>query len=286
METNPVNFRQEREFGDVINATFTFISQNFKKLMKVLVFYGGPFYLIYGILMGSLQLNIFSPLRTNTFSAGDMSTIAVKYFVLVLFAMIAHVMNYSLIYSYIRLYNENGKDGFEIPEVWKLARKNFFMILGTSFVVGLMIVFATILFIIPGIYISVPLTLIIIIRVIERKDLGSSISRTFFLIKGKWWLTLGIILVAYLISSSMTYVFMIPQYIMILLTAFHGKMAPSSGYLMTTFTAISSFFSLILTNIPLIVIAFHYFSLVEQKEQPGLLEKIESIGYEENSSRL
>jgi len=286
METNPVNFRQEREFGDIINATFTFISQNFKKLMKMLVFYGGPFYLIYGILMGSLQLNIFSPLRTNTFNADDLGSIALKYLLLIVFALLAYVMNYSLIYSYIRLYNENGRDGFELPDVWRLARKNFFMILGTSFVCGLMIVFATLFLIFPGIYISVPLTLIMVIRMIEMKSLGDSISRTFFLVKNKWWLTFGLILVVYLISSSMTYVFMIPQYIMIFLTAFHGKMTPESGYVMTTFTAISSFFSLILTNIPLIAIAFHYFSLVEQKEQPGLLEKIESIGQEETTSQF
>jgi len=286
METAPVNFRQQREFGDVINATFTFISQNFKKLIKVILFYGGPFYLIYGIVLGSLQLNLFSPFRNGHLNGDDLFAFAVKYLLLIVVAVITHVFNYALVYSYIKLYNEKGQDGFEISEVWRMAWRKFFMVFGTSIVAGLLVGLGCLFLFFPGIYISIPLTLIIAVRMNEDKGLGNALDRCFYLVKNKWWVTFGLVIVAYLISSAMSYVFMIPQYVMIFLTAFHGKSTPEFGYLMTICTAISSFFTMILTNIPLIAIAFHYFSLVEQKDNPGLLERIESIGHEESTSEL
>ena len=49
-----------------------------------------------------------------------------------------------------------------------------------------------------------------------------------------------------------------------------------TGYIVMT--SVSSIISYVLYTIPKLIIAFWYFSLVEKKEKPSLMEKLEQIG--------
>ena len=38
----PINFKQERDFGDLFNASFSFISQEFKRLATAILYFAVP----------------------------------------------------------------------------------------------------------------------------------------------------------------------------------------------------------------------------------------------------
>ena len=57
MKNETIILQQERDFGDKINASFTFVSQNFKTLFLSVLYFAGPLSLIGGIANGVVQSN-------------------------------------------------------------------------------------------------------------------------------------------------------------------------------------------------------------------------------------
>ena len=113
----------------------------------------------------------------------------------------------------------------------------------------------------------------------KTKDFDA-MSRCFYLIKNKWWFTFGLLFVLGLIQGFMGFLFQIPQYIAMFFVAFNsfdGSGINSTTEIILMVTTIISSLNLLFYSISFVGIAFHYFSLVEQKEAKGLLNKIESI---------
>ncbi|MBK9099954.1 MAG: hypothetical protein IPM14_18030 [bacterium] len=176
-------------------------------------------------------------------------------------------------------YKESETGVFEIDDVWKRVKKIFFPVfltgIGYSFFVGLGFVFL----IVPGIYLSITLSIIFIVRLEEEIGFFDAVSRCIKLIKDNWWFTFGFILVIGIIQGFLTYALYIPTYIMMFVTAFSGVDSESSGLnrILYIITSIISSLGVILYSISTVAIAFHYYNLVERKEAPGLLEQIDQI---------
>ena len=51
MEKTHINFKQERDFGEVFSATFAFIGQEFKMLGKAVVYFVIPIFFVAAILL-------------------------------------------------------------------------------------------------------------------------------------------------------------------------------------------------------------------------------------------
>jgi hypothetical protein len=58
MNQQQINFKEQREFGQILNSTFAFLRQNFSKLGKALIFFAGPFLLLQGIAQVYYQTNV------------------------------------------------------------------------------------------------------------------------------------------------------------------------------------------------------------------------------------
>jgi hypothetical protein len=139
--------------------------------------------------------------------------------------------------------------------------------------------------IIPGIYLMVPFTFVLYVKVIEDKDLGDTLSRCFQLVKSRWWATFGIIILAYLIISVVGWLFSIPTMIV---AGIEGFTAVSGGeavdgsslgiILSTVFAGLGQY---ILYPVLYIIIAFQYYTLREQKDRSSLMDRISSITEEE-----
>jgi hypothetical protein len=217
----------------------------------------------------------------NPFAAvGDM------FFYIILAGLIyavAFTMLKCTVYGYVKLYIEKGKGEFELNDIWNEVKRNFFPVLGTSIVVGLVIGFGFVFCLIPGIYFGVSLSLIYIILIFEGEGFGNAFSRSFEVVKQKWWLTLGLIIVVYLMIYMISMLFSIPGMIVGLKPLFMNlknleNMEPfafSTGYYV--FNAITYLVTYVLMAIPALVLSFHYFSLVEMKDKPSLDEKIDQI---------
>jgi len=266
-----IEFRKVRDFGDLLNVTFDFIRLNFKKLFLSLLFIAGPGIFLTGIAAGFYQSNVFS-FRMN-FGRFIPSALVYYFFIFITFQLIL-----SVTYSFINLYLERNPDEFDVNDVWESTKKNLVTIFLTSIGTFIIIIFATILLIIPGIYLSIVLTIIYIVRIQEKRSFFESVSRCRYLVSGNWWFTFALLLIFTVIQYFFTFLFYIPQYIAMFIGLLHmqnGRMSFNGTMMVITsiIASVSYFFYVIV----LVGISFHYFSLVEKKEATGLMEKLETI---------
>ncbi len=284
MEYTHINFKEQRDFGQVLNSTFFFIRQNFKKLGKALIYYVAPFILLQAISVVFYQNNV-----NNIGFAFRMHGIAALqdnfliYFSIQVVAMFLNsVMLILTVYSYIKLYIENGRDGFTLTDVRRSIQKYFWRIVGAGFIGGLVVVIGFFMCILPGIYLGVSLSLMTLIIVIEDKSFGEAFSRSFKLSHYHWWWILLLLLVTYTIIYIVSLIFTIPQLIVTSAYRLHSVFGRGDDYeilkyLSIAITIISSFVSSFLMIMIYISLSFEYFSIVEKKESPTLLHKIEQL---------
>jgi len=301
MNPSKIEFQRYRDFGQIINATFEFLRENFRQLGKSIVFIVGPFILLTGIFGGFYQKNIFSFTSTTT-SLSDFGIVTLLYILSIFISILTMI---SVVYSYILIYLKRTDDlVIEIDEVWNGVKSNILKVLGITLSVGLLlgilfiIILLPLIFIfnlqdnpfaifplvflvmIPIVYLGNKLTVIYFASLYEEIGLIEAMKRSFFLIKNKWWFTFGLIFVLSIIQGFMGFLFQIPQYIAMFTVAFNsmdGNGVDGLTEIIFIVTSIIAAFNFIFYSISLVAIAFHYFSLVEQKEAKGLLEKIDSI---------
>jgi len=273
-----IEFNRVRDFSALLNATFEFIRQNFRILLKSTIFIVGPFILLAGVFGGLYQSSVFS-FKAQTNTAGIFIPFLLYFFFLMLAVFILMIVVYSIIDEYL---NSNTLK-LEMDLVWRRFKQNFWMILLTGLGYVITVVIGSFFLIIPGIYLAVTLSLIYMVRIVEKKIFFDSIGRCINIVKKNWWFTFGLILVLGLIQGFLGFIFYIPSYIAMFFTAMSGINFESNGEgspseILFIITTIVSSISLIFYSISLIGVAFQYFNLVERKEAPGLMAKIDSIG--------
>ncbi|MFW6224771.1 MAG: hypothetical protein ACOC4B_00720 [Bacteroidota bacterium] len=283
METH-IQFKQERDFGEIFNAIFAFIRQEYKQLGKMLLYHVLPFLLVMGVLTVITQRAYLKSISHSVYDQGYMGMLArmnIYTFLTAFWALLAHVVILSNVYSYITLYVNKGKGGFTLKEVWSMARSKFILAIGVTIVVGLIIAFGMVLCIIPGIYLGVHLSLVFIILFYENQGFSEAFSRCFDLVKNNFWNTLLILVVVYVVIYLISIVLSLPAIAFGVGTAItsvktnYDMMKSSTGILiLDAFTTIITYS---LYTVSYVVIAFQYFNLVEKKEKPSLEQKIENI---------
>lgn len=277
MNPKKIEFQQYRDFGQILSATFEFLRENFKQLGKAIIFFVGPFILLTGVFGGLYQKDMFSFVPTST----SLSQFGVSIGLYILFAFLTTLMLINTVYSFIIIYIKREDESIiEVDEVWDKVKGSIIKIILISIGYAIITMLATVLLIIPGIYVSVALMIIYIVALHENKGFFDAMSRCFFLIKNKWWFTFGLLIVLSLIQGFMGFLFQIPQYIAMFFVAFNsidGNGMSSTTEILFIITTIISSLNFLFYSISFVGIAFHYFSLVEQKEAKGLLNKIESI---------
>jgi hypothetical protein len=277
MNPQKIEFQRYRDFGQIINATFEFLRENIKQLAKAVIFLVGPFILLTGIFGGLYQKDLFSFTSTTT----SLSEFGISFGLYILFAFLSIMILISTVYSYIIIYLKKEDElPIEVDDVWIKVKDNLLKTILFSIGYTIVTLLATVLLIIPGIYVSVALMIIYIVGLYEDKGFFDSMSRSFYLVKNKWWFTFGLLIVLSLIQGFLGFLFQVPQYIAMFVIAFNsvdGNGTDSITEIILIVTTIISTLNFIFYAISLVGIAFHYFSLVEQKEAKGLLDKIDSI---------
>lgn len=274
MNQEKIEFRKVRDFGALLNVTFDYIRKNFKLLFKSNLFIALPFILLAGVFLGIYQSSMFSIAYDQ-----DLESIGIPFLLALIFMIISYVIITVVTYSHLMLYKQSETETFELDDVWQMTKKNFFLVfitgIGYAFITG----FGFLFLIIPGIYLSITLSLIFIVRLEEELGFFDAVSRCVRLIKDNWWFTFGLILVIGIIQGFLMYALYIPNYIMMFISAFTGVDSETTGVnrILYIFTSIISSLGALLYAISTIAIAFQYYNLVERKEAPGLLAQIDEI---------
>jgi hypothetical protein len=291
MTNAPINFKQERDFGDLFNATFSFLSLEFKKLATAILYFVVPLLLlasiamtIYSVKAQEMAQSIMQDGKPDPFAIFSTLGSLIGYVAIALgLSLIASTVMLCTVYGYIKLYIQKGPDGFSITDVWLQVSQYFFPILIASIVVGLVVLVGAVFCLIPGIYLGVVLSIIFCIMIFEDMSFMSAFSRSFRLMKTNWWNTLGVIIVASIIVYLLSVLISIPSIIMgfksMLTNIKDGEHLPfdfSTGFYVVN--SITRLFSQVFSVIPIVIIAFLFFGMVEKMEKPSLMDKIGQIG--------
>lgn len=268
-----------RDFGEIIGDTFTFISQNWKPLLKAYAIICG-FFIVATIVVSLLQQQkLIGAMQSTSYTTqfGRLSSFfGPTYFLSLLFGLLTLTAITLVPLCFVALYKEKGNVAPETEEVWGYFKHYFFRVLGTNILIALCLLVAFILCVIPFFYLWPILSLILPVMVIENTDLGFSWSKSFRLIKENWWQTFGAIAVIWIITYAATLIFVLPVTFFTVGTMFISKSNPGSSALFLT--TIISALCYVFYMLPTITAALCYFNLNEQKEGTGLMNRINNFG--------
>lgn len=313
-----IKLREERDFGQKINATFLFLQQNFKPLFKTLLYYAGPLILLTGIFMGIYQSNLFH------FDAGDRpegenalrflfsSVFNVNYVLALLLAVFSRLIVVGGTFAYMAEYLDNPGGEITPSMVWSRLSHCFTRLLLSSVAYLLLLLFiagaiglvssfllfggvpldmetvlprvflvpvAGLLVFVPVVYVAVKLCLFPAPLFIEDKGVTASFGRSWKLVKGKWWSTFGLVIIVSIIVAIVGVAFQVP----LLLISFFREILQWEGggsnqLIIILASVIGILGETLLYSIVNIALGFQYFNLAERQESIGLMEEIHSLG--------
>lgn len=274
---------QQRDFGDKINATFTYLTQQFRSLSMALLYIAGPVALASGIMSGIIQSNILEFSRpTDEGASFKVIGLAGMFFspvfwLTVLASVLANLMVALITYAHMKLYERTKGGPVNVADVWTEVQP----VIGRGLIIsvlGSIITFIGFLFFfIPGIYVAVVFSLALAVTSFEGTDFGQTWDRCFKLIREKWWSTFGLLIVMGIIVGIMGLLFSMPSTIISGLVA--ADLLPDlSRVWVVVANVISTVGQALLNSLIFIAIGFQYTNLVERQEGRGLLSAIDSIG--------
>ncbi|WP_375434531.1 hypothetical protein [uncultured Hymenobacter sp.] len=311
--TKEEDFRQERDFGAKIGATFEFVGAHWRPLGKCLVYFVLPVALLMGIGLGVLTNGMWN-MTASRIQSGAASTpystgasfFNASYFFGIALAVIAGLLAFSMLlstlYAYVRILLIEEPTYAPTPsQVWTQIKPRFgrmFLALGLFFglYVFLMAVFGSLialtafsgiggvgvflifLLLIPLLfYVVVPLSLYFPALWMEDIGVLETLQRCFYLVRSHWWASLGLLIVAGMIQGLLTILFILPQY-----AGMFGKMlkvpvlsSDAFGIAAQCFYACGVIFTY---SVSLLAMLFQYFNLVEKKEGLGLRNLVANLG--------
>jgi len=265
-----IELTKARAFGELIEDSIQFFKQNWKPLLRAYFIICGFFWL------ASLAVSLFDVNQTAQRVALGESRFGYTYFMAMGFSLISHVMIMLTVTCYIAVYKDKGNEPGGVDEVWSYVKYYFFRVAGSYIALLALICASALVFLVPGIYFAIVVSITIPIMVIENSTLGYAFSRSFVLMKNRWWQTLGIIIVSELIIVAAMFSVGIPVGLIVWGTTFLTNIKGSDIYLYAT--AVVSHLLQFLYMLPLITITLTYFSFNEQTDQGALFERIEMIG--------
>lgn len=282
-KNKPINFNVVRDFGQVFNITFVFLKQNFKGLMVAILSFVLPFSFIHGAMQGIMQMDLYAVFDFNPYyNSFPFAKFFAYYAIIIFLYVLSYAMMFVTVYGYVSLYIEKGHNNFTNSDVWARIRKDFLKTTGSFFVVILMIGFASGLFFfvlgLPGLYIFVASSFTFIILIYEKKGFGYALSRSFNLTHKKFWWTLLLVLVVFAMTWILNFILGLPNSIIALSIQFNQGSIESMQYIQIALTIITTTISIVFQLIPMLAIAFQYFSIVEEFEGKGLEQRINMIG--------
>lgn len=272
-----IRFREVRDFSQVLSTAFVFLRQNFKPLLRDLVYVVGPVIIILAIVQ-IFYMRLFGDVP-ETYQ--NPSSFFLTLLGLMVCSGLAYVLLYATVNSHILLYMQHGPRQYTSAQVVEMVKRFFWRLAVGMFVAMLLVGVGFMLCGIPGIYFYGVLSILPMVLMAEDRDAMSPIGRSFDLVSGHWWQTFLLVVVASFLQFSLGWMVMIPntvaQYVMQLGTAGVVELSGAQQALLMVLATLGTVVGTLLYAITCTVTAVQYFNLVERKELVGLQERIEQI---------
>lgn len=289
MENSRIELYKQRDFGEVFNAAFAFIRQEIKPLGRACLVYLLPVVLLEGILMAIFQSSMMGMLKDSGAMAQGMGRYWVNfmkaYSLLLGAVLLGQTMVFATVVSYLKLYLKDEGE-ISIPALGNEIKRYFLPMLGAMILFMIVFMVGAVMCVLPGIYLGVSLSVMFYAVVFEGKGIGNAFSRSFQLVHQQWWWTLLLLLVTIVLMYMIVLILQIPASILGFATIFHSAKAQTNpveafGTVYIIYTAVVAAIQQIIGIVPVVLLAFHYFNLVEIRDKASLSNKINSIGRDE-----
>ncbi|MCP9200044.1 hypothetical protein MKO06_09005 [Gramella sp. GC03-9] len=281
MTQDYIKFKKHHELGEILSLTFKFIRENYKLASKILLKVVGPVFLV---LVAAIAYYSFATMGSIYGEGNGFSGILIPMLVLYLAYMLYVSTVTGTVYHIIKSYNRHKGEIVE-TEVVEGMKTDFGKLLLLTFLSWIIMIAGFMFFLIPGIYLAVPMSMVNAILVFERKGIGESISHSFQLIKQNWWMTFASILCVALIVYLIGLVFQLPAIIYMIfktiISATEHSASDGSNMFGTGFVVlnvITSIIQYIIYSITPVGFALIYFDLNEKQNFTGTYEAIENLG--------
>ncbi|MDT0643222.1 hypothetical protein RM553_10320 [Zunongwangia sp. F363] len=283
MNSNYIRFKQQRELGDILSVLFKFLRENYKTFFTSFFKFVTPAFIL---LIAAISYYTYSTVGSPVFSTGALSEgeVIVSVMVLAVSVLLYSAVLNGTVLHYVRSYIANNGDVVQ-AEVGQGVKQDLGKLIGLQVIVWVLTVAGLMLFLIPGIYVSVPLSLSAAVLVFRRTNITDSISEAFQLIKNNWWITFFTIFVIVLLIYVISFIFQLPLLIYTIIKMFTVFQENSAGDMSGVFdwvymllSIIPSIFQYILYSILPLGLSFVYFNLNERQNFTGTFESIENLG--------
>ncbi len=289
MKTDYIEFKKQRELGDILSDTFAFLRAEFKPFFTTFFKIVGPFLLVMILALAAYLYFVGNMANIMMFDSGNeaasFATIFIVGLVYILSIMAVYTMSQSTVLHYIKSYS-NGKGTTDFETIQKEVYGSFWNFIGLGIMVGLSVMVGFIFCFIPGIYLYVPLALSFSILVFNRMAASDAYSYSFTLVKDEWWMTFATFFVIGIIVAVASYAFAMPTaiYQWMKMGIFSGEvdaegmldMFKDPVYILLNIVGTIGQF--LLNLISVIAGVFIYFNLNEKKNFTGTYERIENLG--------
>lgn len=288
MKDDYIEFKKQRELGEILSDTLAFLRSQFKSFFGAYFKIVGP-YLVVMLIASGFYLYSFQPFfniapQTSTpFFSGAVMILSL--FIFLISLVLVYSISQSTTLHYIKSY-ANNKGSIDLAEIKSEVYATLGSFIGLGFLVVLSVIAGFMACIIPGVYLYVPLVLSFSVLVFNQKGAIEAYGYSFTLIKDEWWITFATLLVIGIIVGIASYAFNIPAavYSWMKMGIFSGEVDAENRMgnfvdpIYILLNVLSTLASLLLNLISVIAAAFVYFNLNEKKNFTGTYERIENLG--------
>ena len=173
-----VELRKSRPFSDVLSAVFDLLKASALPLVKTVAYISGPYALVASVAM-ALSTSDVVGLQTDI-TSGDLSLfeymdMGLPYYLGTILLLAAYGILASSVFSFYRFYVREKRTP-SVDEVRSEMSGKLGMVFGTYVVAYLLIIFGFLILIIPGIFLLVPFSILVVIRMNEGLALGPAMG--------------------------------------------------------------------------------------------------------------
>lgn len=308
-----IEFRKVRDFGDVINVTFAFLRQNLSVLGKSLLLIVGPVALLGGLSsIGFWNEMSFDPAASEDAMIEELNygVFGLSYMFFLLMSMLSYILAITVVNGYMLLYEADGGAGITLQDVVQVVKARFWDMIVTAIFAFVLYMASVMIFVIPlslialnastattvvaglllfvfmiawmvGFFYFIVLAgLLFPARMHEKNRLLGALARCRYLIKGNYGHTLAVLVVSTLLTMVLGLVFSVPSYLIAFMGGLHAISEGDSAWMqypLMLVSVVGTLGSSLLYAIPAAAMGMQYFSLVEQKEKAGLMQRIDEL---------
>ena len=298
--TQTLQLRKVRDFGERIGDSMTFIKLNWARMLGLYAVFVIPF-LLAGIILGANSIADFITKFSGSLNAFT-SAMGIKLALAMVMFFFASSSYAAVVYLYMDHVEKNNGAQPAIADIGKRLLKPMLYNMGYSILVFAIIMMVVVFFALGvvggksnplllliavplcmfgGLFTMVYLLMIFPVNAIGNGKFGSAISGTFHLLRGRWWFTIGFIIILFIIYYFFSLAISTMVNLLFGLTSINmmdpekiSGMGKTYAYVFGLNTIIQQVFYLVI----FVGCGIHFYSTQEEKLGAGLEQQIDNIG--------